>query len=263
MTRAGFRSLSVSLNRRHAFTLVEVLLSLGIIALLLAVALPTLGRAMSTARSFRCQVAQRSVAFDFAVFANDDLGPDRGNDAALGNRFHLETFQESQYGIDEFWRYGEVAVHELPDDQNNDPMRCAEVAAPIRLRRDKPCASGGVTPATAVSFGFNTRLHRRLETGPDGVRLEAVLLNSSILEWGMVPLFWDVDGAVAASRSVNPVFSAPPLADSADAWSDGASWFPAARHNSGTNVAFIDGHVESAQTPLDRAGWLWAPPTLK
>lgn len=259
MTQAGFHKMRHTMIRKRAFTLVEVLLSLGIIGLLLAVALPTLGKAMATARSFRCQIAQRSVAFDFAVFANDDLGPDRGDDAALGTRFRLETFQESQYGIDEFWRYGEASVHELPDDQNNDPMRCAELRDPIRLRRDKPCASGGVSPPSSVSFGFNARLHRKSVGPPDALRTETVQLTSSILEWGMVPLFWDVDGALAASRSLNPVFSAPSVAGE----SGPDLWYPSKRHNGASNFAFIDGHVESSLDPLRAEGWMWAPPTLK
>lgn len=260
MTRTGFEMFARRAASRRAFTLVEILISMAIIGLLLAIALPGLARTMATARSFRCQVAQRSVAFDFNVFASDDMGPDRGDDTALKNRFRLETFQESQYGIDEYWRYGEAAYHDLPDDQNNDPMRCAEVPDPIRLRRDLPCSSGGVTPPRNISFGFNLRLHRKTVGEGDEARLEPVLLSASILQHGNVPLFWDVAGKVAASRGLNPVFTAPALDETSGPLADDSFWFPGNRHNGAANFAFIDGHVESSSSPLTQPGWIWAPP---
>jgi prepilin-type processing-associated H-X9-DG protein/prepilin-type N-terminal cleavage/methylation domain-containing protein len=261
--RAVFGSQTVVRVHQRAFTLVEVLLSIGIIGLLLAIALPGLARTMATARSFRCQVAQRSVAFDFNVFASDDMGPDRGDDADLKNRFRLETFQESQYGIDEFWRYGAASTHDLPDDQNNDPMRCAEVPDAIRLRRDRPCSSGGVTPPSSISFGFNLRLHRQTVGDGADARSEPVVLSASVLERGNVPLFWDVNGRVAAARGVNPVFTAPALSDVSGPLADGSSWFPGYRHNGAANFAFIDGHVESSSKPLTEPGWIWAPPLAR
>ena len=112
----------------RAFTLVELLISISIVAVLLAILLPALGYAVRAARGFRCQISLRSVAFDFTVFADDQLHGDRGDDpAAVGpRRFRLETFQESEYGIDEFWRYN-GNTHQIPDTEKNDPMRCPAV----------------------------------------------------------------------------------------------------------------------------------------
>lgn len=249
-------------DRRCAFTLVEMLVSLAIVAVLLVIALPMLARTMGSARGFRCQVAQRSVAFDFAVFATDEVGPDRGEDAWLKNRFRLETFQDSQYGIDEFWRWNGDPTYTLPDNANNDPMRCTEVRSPITVTKYLSCASGGVTPAANLSFGFNLRLHRQPVDVDGSPRLDPVLLTSAVLESGATPLFWDIDGKVAASRGVNPVFTAPSL-DDREILGDNHYWFPARRHNGAVNVAFIDGHVAASRDPLSESGWAWKPTRLR
>lgn len=241
---------------RRGFTIVEVLVTFAIMGLLLAVALPTLARTLAAARAFRCQVSQRSVAFDFSVFATDGLSPDRGRDEAYGRRFQLETFQESQYGVDEFWRYGDIATHMLPDAAKNDPMRCPEVREAIVLRRDRSCSDGAVTPPSAISFGFNLRLHKQVAAGSAGDRVEIVYLSESILQAGQTPLFWDVNGAAAARKDANPVFSAPSLGE-VDMTEGDRYWFPGQRHDGAANFAFIDGHVESSRNPLSESGWTW------
>src|SRR5258708_5345725 len=50
-------------RRARAFTLIELLISIAIVGVLLAILLPTLGHTIGAARGFRCQVSLRSVAF--------------------------------------------------------------------------------------------------------------------------------------------------------------------------------------------------------
>jgi prepilin-type processing-associated H-X9-DG protein/prepilin-type N-terminal cleavage/methylation domain-containing protein len=250
--------------RARAFTLVELLVSVAIIALLLAVALPMLGSTIRTARGFRCQMSLRSVAFDFQIFANDQLHGDRGDDARdLGpGRFRLATFQESQYGLDEFWRWGDgVDSHSFPDTSNNDPMRCSEVRAPVTVRRNIPCTDGAIDPPQNVSFGFNARLQWSEQVDDRGrVRVTENQLTERILDDAhadSVPLAWDVDGALAAQRESLPIFSAPSL-DSVGAFAADRFWYPGRRHNGAANFAFLDGHVKPSANPLSEPGWSWA-----
>ena len=61
---------------RHAlpaFTLLELIVVIAIVVLLIALLLPALGGVMTSARGFRCQMSMRTVAFDFAVFADESL----------------------------------------------------------------------------------------------------------------------------------------------------------------------------------------------
>ncbi len=242
----------------RAFTLLELLVSVAIVAVLLGLVVPGLAMSMKSARGFRCQMALRSVAFDFAVFADDTLHGDRGDDTIWANRFRLSTFQESQYGIDEFWRWDGEDSHTVPDESRYDPMRCSEVKGPLTLRRDLPCGKpGAISPPENVSFGFNARLHRAEVVGADGkVKAVYVMLTQDILSQTDVPLAWDVDGSLAGQKGVEPVYSAPSL-DSQGPYAGDAYWFPGLRHNGSANFAFMDGRVESSRVPLDEDGWRW------
>lgn len=244
-------------RRPTGFTLVEVLISISMIALLLGIVLPVLGGALETGRQFKCSMSLRSVAMDFSAYADDMLHADRGDDQSLPrDTFYLETFQESQYSIDEFWAWGDVQVYSLPDAAGNNPMRCASVAGDLMLKRNTACSNGAVAPAANVSYGFNARLHRPEVEVNGQIKAPKVKLTTRILEHAMVPLLWDVDGRVADSKGVQPVFSAPSL-DSELVYANDQYWFPGARHNGAINVAFVDGHVESSAAPLQESGWRW------
>lgn len=239
------------------FTLVEVLLSIGIVSILLALVLPMIGHTRAAARSFRCQMALRGIAFDFVVFADRDLGPDRGADQGRADgRFHLETFVESLYGVDEFWRYGTSGVHTVPDASGGNPLRCPEVVGELTLRKNVPCSEGAISPPRNVSFGFNARLHRSVT--PQG-GATTVRLKPEVAERATMPLAWDIDGAEAERRDQLPHFSAPSLAsEPVGPYADGTFWFPGARHGGRVNVALIGGQVVSTALPTEEDGWEWS-----
>jgi prepilin-type N-terminal cleavage/methylation domain-containing protein/prepilin-type processing-associated H-X9-DG protein len=235
---------------RCAFTLVEMLVTIAIVAVLVSLVAPMLAKTIGTARSFRCQMTLRSAAFDFALFADSQLGPQRGDDSRLaGDRFHLETFQESLYGVDEFWRW-DASTRMVIEEEGLMPLRCSDVDGPLTLVSQTPCSSGGVGPAAAVSYSFNARLDRTDE----GAR---VTVSADGLDRTDVPLLWDVDGTEAQARGVSPVFSAPGLGTSG-AYRENRVWFPALRHNGTGNFAFMDGRVEASGRPLSEAGWDWS-----
>jgi prepilin-type N-terminal cleavage/methylation domain-containing protein/prepilin-type processing-associated H-X9-DG protein len=246
-----------------AFTLVELLMVIAIIAVIAGVLLPALSGTMASARSFKCQMALRSVAFDFTVFADDQLHGQRGNDELElpRNSFRLETFQNAQYGLSEFWAYDTQQLVRLPDAQGRDPMRCAAQKGDLVLRRNVPCSQGGVGPPENVSFGFNMRLHiseRRAFAGAT----PGVVLTSKILEGApdaspsQIPLLWDIDGAEAGRRGLPPVFSAP-ARSSQWLFVGDQYWFPGKRHAGKLNVAFVDGRVDASNSPLTQPGWAW------
>ncbi|MBX3358947.1 MAG: hypothetical protein KF745_11035 [Phycisphaeraceae bacterium] len=233
--------------------MVEVLFTAAIIAVLLSLLLPAMRQTIASARSLKCQAAQRSVAFDFQIFADDRLHGSRQNDdEEIPGFFRAETFQNSQYGLDRFWAYGTQNVVALPDASGRDPMRCPEVRGEISIRRATPCTAGAFSPADRLSFTFNYRLHRPA-TGGLPIRL-----NGRILDQVSVPLLWDVDAVEAKRRGAIAVFSAPAMGATSGALAGNALWFPGLRHAGTANFAFIDGHVESSAMPLDEAGWAWS-----
>ncbi|MEQ9095894.1 MAG: prepilin-type N-terminal cleavage/methylation domain-containing protein [Phycisphaerales bacterium] len=248
------RPLGLPHRVRRGVTLVELLLVLALLGVLLGILLPVLFGAMDASRSFRCQMSLRNVAFDLQMFLDPQLDSGRTHDPC-GRHGHvaLETFQESLYGIDEYWKYGDGRSRVALNDGQDVPLRCASVRGDLVLRRDAPCSGGGVASWNTVSYGFNARLHR--VEGPGGRSMQTCL-TERVLSEAMVPLAWDVDGVEATARGVTPVYSAPPIGDDG-LYDDGRTWMPASRHGSGLNVAFVDGHVESSNRPLEESSWRW------
>jgi len=243
-------------RRTGAFTLVEVVVTLAIGAVLVALLLPAVRGAIVASRGFKCQIAQRSVAFNFSIFADENLTVDRGNFDNSRTGFSLENFIESQYQIDEFWGYDEDSQIDVPDANGNDPLRCPEVKGAIRLR-PQGCRRGGVTPPQSISYGFNMRLHMaEVQMGSDTWTAQQVRLTSNIMNHPLIPLMWDIDGQVAADKGVSALFSAPAL-DSPFVFAQDRYWFPGMRHGGKGNFTFIDGHVVESSRPLQERDWRW------
>lgn len=243
---------------RGGFTLVELMVTIAIIGVLLSLLAPALQRTIASARGFKCQTTLRNIAFDFALFADPTVHGSRGADAQLSNRFRIATFQESEYGSDEFWTHGNASEVTFEAGDRLDHMRCTEVSGAVTLRRNLPCTTAGsIGPSPHVSFGFNARLNRVETQGPFGIQATPVFLTSDIMQESDVPLLWDVDGALAQSKGVlTPQFSAPAL-DSQFLYVNDKHWFPAMRHGGAMNVAFVGGHVISTRAPLEEPGWRW------
>lgn len=251
-------------NRRdivsRAFTLIELLISIAIIAVLIAVLLPALGLGREYARGFRCQMNLRSTAFDFAIFADDSLHGNRGDDERYQNSFALETFIENQYSVSEFWNHG--ASQTATRNTTDDAMRCSEVTGPVVMRKNVPCSQGAISPTQNVSYTFNSRLHQAEvlnKNGRPGVRAVR-LTGSKVLAQNQLPLVWDLDGTAAAAADAIPHFSAPAL-DSVSVYADNSHWFPSNRHAGRGNYALVDGSVHATAAPLD-TGWNWAYQTV-
>lgn len=244
---------------RRAFTLLELLITIAVIGLLLTLALPTMARALGSARAFKCQMGQRSIVFDFAIYADDVLHGDRGDDSdEVGSRFQLDNFVDRQYGINEFWRFQNPVEGRAPDEAGVDPMRCPEVKGELVFTNGFSCTSAqAISPQASISYTFNMRLFRveRFKWGM--YRLEEIFLRPNVLEASQVPLCWDVDGAAAVAKGAVATFSGPSL-DSDGPMANDAFWYPGLRHHGEGNFAFLDGHVEASREPLRETYWNWA-----
>jgi prepilin-type N-terminal cleavage/methylation domain-containing protein/prepilin-type processing-associated H-X9-DG protein len=256
------RRASGALAQPRGFTVLELLIVIGIIGVLLAILLPSLRGGLAQSRSFRCQMSLRGIAFDFSVFADPQVHGGRGrDDDRFGpNRFSLGTFAEAQYGIGDFWPKTEAKSKVVrPTDPSMDPLRCSEVAGEVTMERGRSLKDGAIGPAENVSYTFNSRMMYIEAEHPETKRLSLshITLSLDILTRSMVPLVWDVDGGLAEKKDFSPHFSAPDVDGARDGpYSDDAAWSPGLRHIGKGNFALIDGSVHSSSTPLSE-GWLW------
>lgn len=72
-------------SRRHAFTLVELLVVIGIIGLLIGILLPSLRKAKEQAASVQCMSNMRQIAMGIISYGNENKGvlPDYGGNSGL------------------------------------------------------------------------------------------------------------------------------------------------------------------------------------
>src|SRR5581483_2641370 len=83
LTAERLMHLSLPSRKRHAFTLVELLVVIGIIALLIAMLLPALNKAREGARSVQCLSNMKQLATATIMFANDHHGYMPGNGSGV------------------------------------------------------------------------------------------------------------------------------------------------------------------------------------
>lgn len=244
-----------SRSMRFAFSLIELLVVVAVIALLLAIVSTALVRAREAARSLKCMNQLRTVAFQFTEFADARQHTYRGDSERAGNAFRIEDFQEKLYGIDEFWTDDDQNTARLAHGEH--PLLCPSETGELQRRKGLPCSGYAVTPVDHVSVGFNMRLDRISTDSYGWLRFKRVTMTPRILDRPDVPLAFDIDGAEAEKRDVLPYYAAPPVDDD-DLYAGGQFWFPSKRHLRKTNAAFVGGHVLSSPVPERAAGWNWS-----
>ncbi|MCB9857822.1 MAG: prepilin-type N-terminal cleavage/methylation domain-containing protein [Phycisphaerales bacterium] len=246
---------------RRALTLIELLVTISIIALLIAILMPALSAGRGAAQDLECKTRMRSVTTEFLMFADPTAGVPRGDSDAFGpNVFRIEDFQERMYGIDEFWSGGDRDRAALSSSESS--MMCPSARGSLERRSGIPCSSGAIGPQENVSTGFNMRLEEKWVYVPQIDRniRQRINLTSKILSRPDVPLVFDLDGKSATELGQIPYYSAPPvLSDKiTDMYEDGNFWYPALRHNRRMNVGFIGGHVLSSTEPATEPFWRWS-----
>ena len=92
---------------RKAFTLVELLVVIGIIAVLISILLPSLAGAWENAKAVRCAANLRNVYQSMVAYAGENKGalpaaPENPTDSFPGPKALIYYFQKSRPGLIEF-----------------------------------------------------------------------------------------------------------------------------------------------------------------
>jgi len=250
------RQVVVTGRSRRAFTLIELLVVIAIVTLLISILSTAVARARGAARGFVCKNNLKTIALEFNLFAQDlNPGDPFGDSGGFGRRFQIETFQESIYGVNQFWekRDGPFKVY----DPKAQPLMCPSGSPELEARPYLPCSRGAVGPARNVSMAFNMRLETASVEREGRWVAMPVWLTESVLDQPAVPLVFDVDGAAADSRRQRPFYAAPEAGDVEGVYAGDALWYPSRRHHGQLNAAFIGGYVLSSSRPAHEPGWNW------
>ena len=209
--------------RQLAFTLVELLVVIGIISILAAMLLPIVNRAVEKGRESACKSNLRQIGAAMLLTAQDgflDYGP--GTLVPRGNFARVN-------GMDWHFRWFGVLADEMGWTGRTSPPNNT-----VDLFESKPQVFRCPTADSKrvgwyqwnLSYGINFLL------SPDLTAIEPPTLITSIQEPSRKGLFGDTDEEGSNGDTI--ILVGPP-----------SFWgMPGDRHQDGGNVVFVDGHVE-------------------
>ena len=231
---------SVRPSRRSAFTLVELLVVIGIIAVLISILVPVLGRARRAAQEVACMSNLRQLATAMQTYA----------DAYKGNTMPI-VFTQGEY-----WHHKlaiQLGDKQYPEDPNNENrlmcrlMRCATIDS-------NPISNGWGTASQRWSYGdgngsygINLWLLPKGEYANQFPATRSFPKLSSVRQSSEVPMVGDSIWVGSWPDNDDVV-----LNDTRNGWGYHQNGyfmgrFCIDRHRHAINMAFVDGHVSRVE----------------
>jgi len=217
-------------DRQHGFTLVELLVAVAIIALLIGILIPAVGKARSAAESAVCGSNIRQLALANLMYADSNEGRFVAGAAKMFQNLHR-------------W-HGRRDNEDEPFDPTKGPLWSY-----IETDKIKQCPSfeppeDGFEPGNG-GYGYNNEYVGR--TSRDDSNGELGARRSTFARPSETVMFADAAMSKPPGHLIEYSFAEPPQ----------FTWGPADpsihfRHNGRTNAAWLDGHVNSQAMSFTR-----------
>jgi len=220
---------------RRAFSLIELLIVIGIIAILISLLLPVLNSVRRSARATACLANLHQWGQAYHAYLNGNGGRsfvlgqfpsrlDKGNNPQMW----WEILQPYEAEMKQ-----SLLCPEATEEANMVPRNAFEAWGPERFW-DTPTKIRG---PYVGSYGYNGWLYREAVTPKEAIRLPTT-------ESSRVPVIVD-----AASRDLYPEDTDPALVYQWPNKGGGMRWAAMKRHKDGVNSLFLDGHAEHVPVP--------------
>jgi prepilin-type N-terminal cleavage/methylation domain-containing protein/prepilin-type processing-associated H-X9-DG protein len=244
---------NVLLRRAPGFTLVELLVVVGIVAVLLALLMPALAGARRRARSVVCLSNLRQLDLAYQAYVIQNNGRSLIGYSSIDNYWPrvLEPYVPSSNGV----FYCPEAPENIgyPVNPNGSPYQGTALHAWANISNAPP-------PLERInlesSYGMNGWLSSLRSAGsiPMGDSARELYICLPAKQTDLVPVFGDCANAVAYPLHTDtpPTNLITPIPTHGAAAPDGMHAFCMARHGRAINIVFLDGHA--ARVPLEE---LW------
>lgn len=205
-----------STGRKRRFTLVEMLVVIAIIGVLAALLMPTLSRALESARQASCANQQKQIATGITLYCNDN------NQQFPAINIGADYFHNQNYK----WYANLLAAGDYVgvksgewSNQAQGSMKKGIWRCPS-LRDDQVGYGGGIAPG---------EVHSLMKYGVGSLRLTQLRRPSHL---------WLVGDVIKPDGKAHLFVTC----STCQTWEN--SWGASRVHNGGSNVAFADGHTE-------------------